>query len=316
VTGETVTSAGNPGPDTGAARGSDLVRADAARDLLTACIVRTVPAGAADWLGQSLREVSTGNDEKTLVRALGLAPRWLGRADLAVTQADRAAADSLRSGWDLDGLSVDQAARIALVLAWYRGDDAAFAQTVESLCRTAEINELVAYYRGLAIFPAAPLLQGRAREGVRSAITPVFEAVAHRNPFARTMFDQDAWNQMVLKALFIGSRLDPIQGLDVRANADLAVMLVDYAHERWAASRPISPELWRCVGPFADARAFEAPSRALDSGEPRERLAAALALQACPDARARDSLARYPDCVRQLEQGGVTWQTLGQTASA
>jgi len=144
------------------------------------------------------------------------------------------------------------------------------------------------------------LLQGRAREGVRSAMTPVFEAVAHRNPYPRDMFDEDGWNHMVLKALFIGSTLDPIQGLDARANADLAVMLVDYAHERWAAGRPVSPELWRCVGPFADARALDALGHVLDTGEPRERLAAALALRACPDPQARETLARHSDCTRQL----------------
>jgi hypothetical protein len=293
-----------------ATAGGDVARAKAACALLTRCIEGAVTGEAADWFRQTLHDVSTDADEKKLVRALGLSARRLGRADLPVTGHDIATANALRSGWDLGGLSVDQAARIALLLAWYRGDDHAFATTVDGLCRTAEINELVAYYRGLAIFPAAPLLQGRAREGVRSAMTPVFEAVAHRNPFPGDMFDQDAWNQMVLKALFIGSTLDPIQGLDARANAELGIMLVDYAHERWAAARPVSPELWRCVGPFADPRALDALAHVLDTGEPRERLAAALALRACPDPRARDLLARRPDCARQLDDGSVTWQSL------
>src|SRR5215208_86752 len=113
----------------------------------------------------------------------------LGRADLVFVDSDIKDADALRSGWDPYGLSVDQAGRIALVLACYRGDDRAFVATVESLCQTAEVNELIAFYRGLAIFPAPLLLRSRAREGIRSAMTPVFEAVAHRNPFPRTMFD-------------------------------------------------------------------------------------------------------------------------------
>ena len=268
-------------------------QAKAAIDLLTRCIERTAADDAMNWLRQTLREVSVIADEKKLLRALGLVPRRLGRADLALTDFDIKDADALRDGWDLHGLSVDQAARVGLVLASYRGDDRAFADTVESLCRTAEVNELIAYYRGLAIFPAPLLLHNRAREGIRSAMTPVFEAVAHRNPFPRTMFDQEAWNQMVLKALFIGSRLDPIQGLDQRANPDLASTLVDYAHERWAAGRPVSPELWRCVGPFANQQALDALARALDTSDPQERLAVTSALRACPHPKAREILARH-----------------------
>ena len=56
-------------------------------------------------------------------------------------------------------------------------------------------------------------------------------------------------------------------------------MLGDYAHERWAAGRPVSPELWRCVGPFASGALLDDLARVLDSGTPPER-AAALASQA------------------------------------
>ena len=68
---------------------------------------------------------------------------------------------------------------------------------------------------------------------------------------------------MVLKALFVETTLAPIVGLDERANPELARILRDYAHERWAAGRPVSPELWRCVGPFAtDAAALDDLDRA------------------------------------------------------
>jgi hypothetical protein len=160
------------------------------------------------------------------------------------------------------------------------------------LCRTAEINELIAYYRGLAVFPAPDRLRARAGEAVRSAITPVFEALAHRNPYPREMFDEASWNQMVVKALFIGSTLTLIQGLDERVNPELAEMLVDYAHERWAAGRPVSPELWRCVGPVADERGLAALERVLRAGAPEEREAASRALRANPRPEAQNLLAR------------------------
>ena len=94
----------------------------------------------------------------------------------------------------------------------------------------------------------------------------VFEAVAHRSPYPKEQFAENRWNHMVLKALFVGSALHPIQGLEERANPTLARMLCDYAHERWAAGRPVSPELWRCVGPHADAEALADLQRVLATG--------------------------------------------------
>jgi hypothetical protein len=108
---------------------------------------------------------------------------------------------------------------------------------------------------------------------------PVFEAVAHRNPYPVEHFAEEAWNQMVVKAFFIGSCLWPIQALDRRGNPRLARMLVDLAQERWAAGRPVSGEVWRCVAPHADAEGDAALIRAFRTGDDRERLAVGLALR-------------------------------------
>jgi hypothetical protein len=258
--------------------------------LLDHWLAQSLPADRHGWFRDQIAAIAAG-DRRSLLTAVGLAPRRLGKADLTPGPGARRDAGAQRAGFDPSGLSVDQTARMAFVLASYRTDDT-FAATLDDLCSTADVQELVAYYRGLAVFPAGPLLRARAGEGIRSAMRPVFEAVAHRNPYPRTYFDEAAWNQMVLKALFIGSTLAPIQGLDERANPDLAATLVDYAHERWAAGRTISPELWRCVGPFADERGLAALERALKTGTRRERRAAALALEACPDPRAADIISR------------------------
>ena len=84
---------------------------------------------------------------------------------------------------------------------------------------------------------------------------------------------------MVVKAFFIGSHLWPIQDLDRRGNPQLARMLVDLALERWAAGRPVSGEVWRCVAPHADAEGIAALVRAFETGDEKQRLAVALALQ-------------------------------------
>jgi hypothetical protein len=237
------------------------------------------------WFRGALRDVTHAANERALGVAIGLVPRRLGKADLALPAAELARADALRPGLDLSDWSVDQLARVALMVASHAGNDAAFASRFDGFCATAEINELIALCRGLPLYPGPALIEPRAREAVRSGMKPVFEAVAHRNPYPRETFSEDAWNQMVVKAFFIGSTLWPIQGLDQRANPRLARMLVGLAQERWAAQRPVSGEVWRCVAPHADGEGVAALVHGWTTGNGRERLAIALALRIAPQIR-------------------------------
>jgi hypothetical protein len=281
------------------------------REFLQRWIERQLPEAAAAWLRSQL-DVLTGQiRDRALYVALGLVPRKLGKADLDRNQADLEAAGRARPGWDPRGWSVDQAARI-LILLQAGGTGATFAQRFTQLCRTADVAEAIAFYRGLPLYPDPELLEAQAAEGTRTNMRAVFEAVAHRSPYPKEQFAENRWNHMVLKALFVGSALHPIQGLDERANPTLARMLCDYAHERWAAGRPVSPELWRCVGSHADAEALADLQRVLATGSAIERKAAALALAACPDPRAKELLGTVPDLAAAVARGELTWEHLAQ----
>lgn len=265
-------------------------------------------AGAeAGWLAERLGALAAGAPERDLHIVLGLAPRRLGKADLDATEEERAAAEAARPGWDLAGWSLDGAARVLALLV--HAGQRPFAERFKDLRRTADAAELIALYRGLPLYPEPEALHFEAGEGLRSNLTPVFQAIAHRNPFPRERFDEHRWNHMILKALFVGSRLAPIQGLDERANPELARILREYAHERWAAGRPVTPELWRCVGPFAaEVDAFDDLSRALGEGGASGR-AAALALSASPAPEARALLRGRPEA-EEIEAGRLDWTTL------
>jgi hypothetical protein len=237
------------------------------------------------WFRGAVRDVRHAANERALSVAIGLVPRRLGKADLALPATELARAEALRPDLDLSDWSVDQLARVALMAASHAGDDAAFASRFDGFCATAEINELIALCRGLPVYPNPALVEPRAREAVRSGMKPVFEAVAHRNPYPCETFAEEAWNQMVVKAFFMGSTLWPIQGLDDRGNPRLARMLVGLAQERWAAQRPVSGEVWRCVAPHADGEGIAALRHGWATGNDRERLAIALALQTAPQIR-------------------------------
>jgi len=183
----------------------------------------------------------------------------------------------------LDGRWTSCEAARAWLLASFRAPDAAsIRRTFDKLCQSADVNELVAFYKALPLLPFPEAHAARAAEGVRTNITDVFRAVAHKNPYPAEHFDEVAWNTMVLKALFIGVPLHPIVGLDERANPRLMRMLCDYAHERWAAGRDVSPELWRCVGPHADEAAIADLKRVIETGREEERAVAREALERAP----------------------------------
>ncbi|MDO9074385.1 MAG: EboA domain-containing protein [Rubrivivax sp.] len=258
------------------------------------------------WLRESVASVADGGTDRDLYRCVSLVSRKLGKAPLSLDAAARAVAEHARPGWDPSPWTVDQAGRIRLLLAAATDSDT-FVRRLDQLCATADVDELVAFYRGLAVYPDPPRHRLRAAEGVRSNMRVVFEAVVHRNPYPAEQLPDDAWNQMVLKALFVGSSLDPIVGLDRRANATLARMLGDYAHERWSAGRPVSPELWRCVGPFASGPLLANIERVLDTGTPPERAAAVLALRSAPGPEARRLLDRHADLRDAVAARGFDW---------
>lgn len=262
------------------------------------------------WLQSQLKKILNSNSDRELHITLGLIPRRLGRADLNLSTSDLAQANTALNGWNPAELSLDSAARIAVLCRLAEHDADRFADSISDLCRGADLAESIAIYSGIALFPDSKQLDDQVAEGLRTNMRAVFEAIAHYNPYPATHFDEHRWNHMVLKALFIDSTLAPIYGIDPRCNKDLATTLCDYAHERWAASRPVTAELWRCVGPYASGFMINDLQRAAQSSVLAEHQAGVLALNQCPDMRVRDILAGYPETTAGIASGEITWNTI------
>ena len=282
---------------------------------LLAWLTRQCNEAELNWLRARQSEVEAGTPTWKLFTAFSAATRHVRKEDLRLDDLDLEAANDLREGWTPVGWSLDEAARILLVLSFPHEDEDTYVTTIERVFSTADARESIALYRALPLYPFPERFRARATEGIRSNITPVFNAVAHRNPYPREYFDEGAWNQLVLKALFVDSTLCDIQGLDERANPVLARMLVDYAHERWAAGRSVSPELWRPVGRFAGGhgRYLEELTRVLERREAAQREAAALALADSGMEAAMGLLETAPDLKQRVESGELDWASFSQT---
>ena len=124
--------------------------------LLRGWLARRLDPEQLAWLDDQIARIASGErPDRALALAIGLAPRKLGKADLASTHAEIAAGSEASPGLDPSGWSVDQAARILFVLASFDGDEAHFAERLDTLVRTGEIGEHIALFRGLPLYPGA-----------------------------------------------------------------------------------------------------------------------------------------------------------------
>lgn len=272
----------------------------------------TTPQGST-WLQQKMELVSSGAaKDKDLFLAFSAAPRFVGKEKLNLTDADMEQANTLRTGFNPSRWTADQAARTLLLLSLPAQDAETFVKQVETLFGTADMGELVALYGSLPLLPYPERFSKRAAEGLRTNMGDVYEAVALENPYPAAYMEEDAWNQLVLKTLFVGKPLYRIYGIEERSNPKLTRMLSDYAHERWAAGRPVSPELWCPVGPFIDEAIIKDIQKLFSQPHKTEHEAAALACSQSSFGPARELLNAHPDLKQKVASGELNWQQIGR----
>lgn len=204
-------------------------------------------AASYAWLSDKIAAVASGNS-KSLFIAYSSVSRHYSKQQLDLPAAELSKLKIV--DWNPDNWTLDRLARSLLLLSLPSENAENYVATLEQIITAADVEEAIAFYQSLPLFPHPEKFKLRAAEGIRTNMTSVFNAVAHHNPYPANYLDDLAWNQMVLKALFVGSPLQPISGLERRSNPQLAQMLVDYARERLAAKRTISPELWELVRPW------------------------------------------------------------------
>lgn len=259
------------------------------------------------WLTEKKSELLNGATKRDFFIAFSLVPRRLGKANWIFTPEDLKTAAEICPGWQPQHWRIDHLGRTLLVLSLIQGNSEEYQRILDQLFSAADIDELVALYQGLPLLPSPDQYQERAAEGIRSNMSVVFNAVALHNPYPANHLSEGPWNQMVLKAIFIDSPLNEIIGLDRRTNPALSRMLLDYAHERWAANRNVTPELWRAMGSFTTDSMAEDLKRVLDQPDPKEQEAGAIACANSNSQKIQSLLESCPDLKTVAKE--QTWET-------
>jgi hypothetical protein len=260
-------------------------------DCLYNCLARQLPSDRLSILEQQRVQIALGAPDHIFFAAFSAVPRHTGQTSLQLTSEEA----NILADWDASRRTLDEAGRALLLLSVPHEDVVSYSQRLTQLLATAEVREMVAFYRTLPLLPKGDRLVSLAREGIRSNMKVVFESVALRNPYPARHFDEEGWNQMVLKALFVGSSVDEIWHLNERANSILARMVVGYARERRSAGRPVPPQLWGLVDSFAREDIMADLEMALNDSDPIGREARALAVARSFNSQMRSLLETRPE---------------------
>lgn len=127
------------------------------------------------------------------------------------------------------------------------GEDAR-APFVHKLFELGELGEQESLLRMLSFLPEPVRFLETALLACRTNVRRVFEAIACDNPYPAAHFSELAFNQLVLKAVFIEVPVARIEGLSARRTPELSRMARDYASERRAAGRPVPDDIALILG--------------------------------------------------------------------
>lgn len=264
-----------------------------------------------DWIKQQEDKITNDFQLRSFYLAFGSASRFIRKKKLQLSEKQIAEADELRKGFQPGYWSVLQFVRVYMLLILPHEGLKNYEEILNRLYETADIDEQVSLYRALPLLPYPEIMVKRATEGIRTNITDVFDAIALNNPYPSDFLQQSAWNQMVLKAVFMQRPLYRIYGADTRTNQELAGMLIDFAHERWAANRKVLPELWRFIGPFMNSTYLADIKKVIEEGDPLERKAGLLACANEQLPESQQLLDKYPDIKQEIKNGKLHWSLIG-----
>jgi hypothetical protein len=212
-------------------------------DLYRAIARRHATPDAGTWLAAALGRLVPPLDRGGFGALLAAAGRRLGDGPVALTPADRAALAAAELA-ALEGLLLADVARIALLLAAVDclapPEQAAF---VDRIYRRGAGRERHAVLAALPALPDASRFVETAVEACRTNVRSEFEAIACENPYPARFLAEAQFNQLVLKALFIGVPLRRIVGLEARVGPELRRMVEAFARERRAAGRPVPDDV-------------------------------------------------------------------------
>jgi hypothetical protein len=213
-------------------------------------LLQQLSASKQDWLNEAIKKIQAepaSQDSQLLLSAS--ASRQLGNEPLP----------QYSGSWQ-----IDDAARVLLLQEYLQLTSEATSPAnkhdiIWQACRIGDENEKAAYMKGLSLLdPHGELLDLALHTGRTNNIT-LFSAIAQYNPYPAQHYDDRAFEQLVLKALFLGLDISYIEALSQRLHPELSNKCMDLVRERLAADRQPPISIWLAI----DIRHLDEENQAL-----------------------------------------------------
>lgn len=206
-------------------------------------VQRRCPAGVREWLDRTFSRLATPLDRNIFGAAYAGARRRLGGVTVILGAGEQATLQSAEL-LAFNGRTLDEFYRSALLMRAFEClptvDHAPF---INEVYLHGDNFERQALLRALTFLPGPERFVATAVEACRTNAQCIFEAIACDNPYPLRYFPELNFNQMVLKALFIGSPLARVMGLEERITSELVRMAENYATERRSAGRSVPEDI-------------------------------------------------------------------------
>lgn len=261
------------------------------------------------WLNDKIEGISADRSSKDLFMAYSISNVKFNGSEPVNFEGEK---NDTVNYLSTHNASLLQIARIYLLSTVLEQDLDFYTPKVATIIEVADTGELETFLKYLVLLPNPEAYKNTAVEALRTNIATIFDAIALNNPYPATYFNEQQWNQMYLKAAFMERDLGKIESIDQRANEDLARIISDYAHERWAAKRKVDPLFWRPVPTFLNEILLQDMQRLFESDDVWENRAAVLCCTNSGNDKALELLNKYPEAKEEVDTNNISWNTLKQ----
>ena len=252
-----------------------------------------------NWFDQKLNSIKTDQD---FFITFALINKKIPRGQLQLNPGQIQNILLKNPEFNIDNWTLDQLCRFSLLMYY----PLLRAQSITTLISVADTREQVTIYKSIPYLANASHFASIVVNGIRTNIVDVFDAIALNNPYPASNFSQDEWNQMVLKAIFMERPIYQIKDVDQRKNKKLAYILFDYARERWAASRRVTPELWRMMrGCLTEELFLEMRKQMVEGDEPSQQAMLKVIKESNLD------VAQKWLNTQSIKTGNISWDQIG-----